>query len=113
MITKDSTHGITRRSFTQILKVFKKFSEVERVVIFGSRAMKFEKKGSDIDLVVYGSKVNDEILHNIKILLNEKFSIPYFIDVLDYKSIKNEDLLEHINNEGKVIYDRMREKSKQ
>jgi predicted nucleotidyltransferase len=106
MITKDSTFGIALRSFKQILDVFKKFTEVERVEIFGSRAMKFEKKGSDIDLVVYGSKVNDDILHNIKIILNEKFSIPYFIDVLDFKSIKNSDLLEHINNEGKVIYER-------
>lgn len=104
MINKDFYFGISERSFRQIINVFKMFDEIERVVIFGSRAMSIEKPGSDIDLTIYGKKIDDKIIREIKILLNEKYNIPYFIDVLDYNTIKNLKLIEHIDNEGKVIY---------
>ncbi len=104
MKTKINSFGISKRSFTQIHEVLKLFEEVEKVIIFGSRAMQNEKKRSDIDLVVYGKNIDNRILRKIKILLNEKHNIPYFIDVLDYKNIKSLELIEHINNEGKVFY---------
>jgi len=30
--------------------------------------------------------------------------LPYFFDVLDYKTLKNKELKEEINKEGKVFY---------
>jgi len=78
----------------------------EKAVIFGSRAIGNFKRGSDIDIALYGKKLTSDILNNIKIKLNEQLPIPYFIDIVNYAEIQNENLKEHIDREGKVFYSR-------
>ncbi len=99
-------YGISSKSFNLILDAVKKHREIERAVIFGSRAMGNFKKGSDIDIALYGKKLTSDILNNIKTELNERLPIPYFIDIIDYAEIQNENLKEHIDREGKVFYSR-------
>jgi len=43
--------GVTETDKEEILKVLKKFPEVEEAIIFGSRALGNHKPGSDVDLV--------------------------------------------------------------
>ena len=83
---------------------FKRFPEIEEVVIFGSRAMGNFKKGSDVDIAVKGDKVTDDTVTRLTSVLNEELPIPYVIDVLDYASIKNRALLKHIRIYGKKFY---------
>ncbi|HED05295.1 MAG TPA: nucleotidyltransferase domain-containing protein [Ignavibacteria bacterium] len=78
----------------------------EKAVIFGSRAIGNFKRGSDIDIALYGKKLTSDILNNIKIKLNEQLPIPYFIDIVNYAEIQNENLKKHIDREGKVFYSR-------
>lgn len=40
-------------------EVFAKYPEIDQVLIYGSRAMGNYRSGSDIDLVLVGSGVND------------------------------------------------------
>lgn len=40
-------------------EVFAKYPEIDQVLIYGSRAMGNYRSGSDIDLVLVGSRVND------------------------------------------------------
>ncbi|HED36884.1 MAG TPA: nucleotidyltransferase domain-containing protein [Ignavibacteria bacterium] len=96
--------GITDRSFELIRDSLAKFTEIDKAIIFGSRAIGNEKSGSDIDIAVFGKELTDDILRTIKILLNEKKTIPYFVDIIDYNSIENSKLKEHINNEGKIFW---------
>ena len=52
--------GISEQSFETILKAFKDFSEIESTVLFGSRAIGSFKKGSDIDIAIYGQNLTPQ-----------------------------------------------------
>jgi predicted nucleotidyltransferase len=100
----NNSFGIYRQSFNLLTESVKKFPEIEKAVIFGSRAMGNYKKGSDIDLAIFGQKVNFDITSRLSGLLNEELPIPYYTDVLNFNTIENEELKQHILTEGKVLY---------
>lgn len=96
--------GLLKRDLDFLFEALIKFPEIEKAIIFGSRAMGNYKKGSDIDLAIVGEKITDQMKTRLSSILNQELPIPYFIDVVDYKSITNKDLVKHIDTEGKVIY---------
>ncbi|GAU76531.1 nucleotidyltransferase family protein [Fusibacter sp. 3D3] len=83
-----------------------KHPEIKNASIFGSRAMGNYKKGSDVDLVIFGENITHTILHDVLDELNEVSPLPYFFDILDYKTISNVALREHIDHVGKLIYEK-------
>lgn len=97
-------YGLLNRDLNYIVSALNKFPEIDRAIIFGSRAIGNYKKGSDIDLALIGSQITDDILTRLYDYLNEEYPIPYFFDLLHYESISNEKLKKHINDYGKVIY---------
>ncbi len=101
-----NSYGIYDKSFSLILKSFISFPEIEKVIIYGSRAMGNFKKGSDIDLAIVGANINDQIKTRLSSILNQELPIPYFIDVLDYNGLSNLSLKRHIDTKGKVIYEK-------
>ena len=102
----NNSFGIYDKSYTLILESFTQFPEIEKAVIFGSRAMGNHKKGSDIDIAISGENIDFNTTSRLHGKLNEDLPIPYFIDVVDYNSITLEELKNHINNNGKTIYQR-------
>ena len=62
------------------------------------------KKGSDVDIAIIGENVNRSIIYNLEDCLNEVYPLPYFFDVILYNKITNENLINHIDNEGKILY---------
>lgn len=99
-------YGLLDRDLKFILEAIDKYSEIEEVVLFGSRAMGNYKKGSDVDLVIVGENIDRKILRRISDDLNEEYPLPYFFDVVVYKDISNEELKKHIDSVGKSIYKR-------
>lgn len=98
--------GLLERDFRNIYLAIKQFPEIDKVVIFGSRALGNYKKGSDIDLSIYGNGINRRTILTLSDLLNEEYPIPYFFDIIHYESINNENLKSHIDKYGKVIYEK-------
>ncbi len=96
--------GLLDRDIKYIHKALKQHSEIEKAIIFGSRAMGNYKKGSDVDMAIIGKYVDSSIIYKIEDCLNEVYPLPYFFDIIQYNEITNENLINHINNEGKVIY---------
>ena len=94
------------RDLKYILKAVNKYSEIEEVIIFGSRAMGNYKKGSDVDIALNGEYVNRKIVCRLSDDLNEEYPLPYFFDVVNYNDISNEELKKHIDNAGKIVYKR-------
>ena len=47
-----SGHGLSQQTVAQITRVLTEFPDVERAVLFGSRAKGTHKRGSDIDLAL-------------------------------------------------------------
>ncbi|NLL30811.1 MAG: nucleotidyltransferase domain-containing protein [Clostridiales bacterium] len=99
-------YGLLDKDIDYIVNAFNKFSQIEKVIIFGSRAMGNYKKGSDIDLAVVGKGITNNTLYDLNDYLNEVCPLPYFFDILNYNDISNENLKKHIDDVGKIIYER-------
>ncbi|WP_129595748.1 nucleotidyltransferase domain-containing protein [Anaerophilus nitritogenes] len=96
--------GIPDKSMSLIIDTFLEIKEVEKAAIFGSRAMGNYKKGSDVDIVIYGKLITPEIVNQISIELNEKLPLPYYFDIIHYEFLKHEGLKRHIDKFAKNIY---------
>ena len=89
---------------SQIVDCIAGFREVEEARVFGSRALGNAKRGSDIDLVLYGSRITETVLFHIRDYLEEKTTIPHFFDILHFEKINNSALRDHITTYGRTIY---------
>lgn len=99
-------YGLLERDLKYILKAVSKYTEIEEIILFGSRAMGNYKEGSDVDIALLGNDVNRNTVRRLSDDLNEEYPIPYYFDVINYNDISNEELKEHIDNMGKSIYKR-------
>lgn len=100
---KKSIHskiGIRSEDFDLIINVINQFNEVKNACVFGSRAIGNFKKGSDIDLCLFGNNIDDRDITRISYLLNNEIPLPYFFDVIDFKKINNPSLKKHITSYG-------------
>lgn len=77
--------------------------DAERVVLFGSRARGTHRRGSDIDLAVFGSKITPQSVSRMKYILEEETYLPYHFDVVDGEHLSNESLREKITQEGVAL----------
>ena len=74
-------YGLLERDLKFILEAISGYSEIEEVIIFGSRAMGNYKKGSDIDLALKGEKVDQSVVRRLSDELEEEYPLPYFFDI--------------------------------
>ncbi len=91
--------GLTERDIITIQTILRKYSEIQSTVIFGSRAKGTFRIGSDIDLAVLGDGVNETLSSRIKADFSDS-SLPYFVDLVCYSSLKDSALKEHIDRVG-------------
>jgi predicted nucleotidyltransferase len=92
--------GLRKTDVELIISVLKKYSGIDSVYIFGSRAKNTYQNGSDIDIAVVGNETNLSRLHDEL----DELPLPYKFDILDYKNLKNEKLKLHIQTLGIKIY---------
>jgi len=78
---------------------------VDKAVIFGSRAKGTQRPGSDIDLALFGSGLNVNLLGEIAARFDES-SIPYQVDVCLFDLIDHPGLRAHVQRVGRVFYER-------
>jgi predicted nucleotidyltransferase len=97
--------GLTDTLYDELSTVFRRDSRVQRVILFGSRAMGTHREESDIDLAIVG---NDLTLKDALTIQNnlDDLGYPYTFDVLILSRIQNEALLDHISRVGVDIYPR-------
>ena len=98
-----NTTGLKDQQIKNIKQVFSKYNHVDKVVIYGSRALGNYRKASDIDLAIKGKNLNstDEIRITFDL---DDLMLPYKFDITIYKRINNQELLHHIAQFGKIIY---------
>ena len=97
--------GLTPKELEILKNVFKKFDNIEEVILFGSRALYTHKTASDIDLAIKG-KVEINTLSKLKYTLEEDTNLPYFFDVVIYDNLDNLELKKHIDGFGKIIFEK-------
>jgi predicted nucleotidyltransferase len=98
-------HGLTAGTVTQIHEVLSQFPEVEKAVLYGSRAKGNYKPGSDVDLTLIGAGVTSKILGQIRGELDDGL-LPYTFDLSILAQITQADLLDHIRRVGVVFYEK-------
>ncbi|MFP4551814.1 MAG: nucleotidyltransferase family protein [Spirochaetales bacterium] len=98
--------GIAGRSFSILLDVVRSCPEVERVLVFGSRAMGTAAPGSDIDIAIDGSQAGEAVAAELSRDLNERRPIPYHVDVVALATLHHQELRDHIEQVGQEIHRR-------
>lgn len=96
----NNTVGLRQNDIKIIVSVLQHHQEVTEAYLFGSRAKGNFQTGSDVDLALKGDILTAEIVSSISYQLNEETSLPYKFDVLNYHSISNKNLKEHIDRIG-------------
>lgn len=98
-------HGLSENTVDSIRDVLADFPEVEKAVLYGSRAKGTHRPASDIDLTLYGSALGQSQLAQIDAALDDLL-LPYKIDLSEMSSLTHPALLDHIHRVGKVFYEK-------
>lgn len=97
--------GLKDRDLNTIFEIFDRYSEIQLVHIFGSRAKGTQKPGSDIDLAIMNTGVSDTTIIKIKSELEDS-SLPYFVDLVYFPKLKHPEFIDHIERVGKSFYEK-------
>ncbi len=95
--------GLPDRVIEQICDVFRQYDEIQRVIIYGSRAMGRERPGSDIDLCIESDELSFSQLLAIENQIDDLL-LPWKIDLSLKNQIDNPDVVEHIDTVGIEFY---------
>jgi predicted nucleotidyltransferase len=98
-------NGLTEKEVTRICAVFTKHPEVEKVILYGSRAKGNYKPGSDIDLALLGADLTQRILGQIQSEMDDGL-LPYRFDLSIFSQITHSDLINHIQRVGVIFYEK-------
>jgi predicted nucleotidyltransferase len=97
--------GLKEEQIVGIQNILAGFPNVQKAIIFGSRAKGNYMPGSDIDLVLQGDYITQKDIFEITELLYELY-LPNTIDLVVYHEIDNPELIAHIQRVGKIIHEK-------
>ncbi len=79
------------------------YKDVDKIVLFGSRANGYYRERSDIDLAVFSDQWTSSNINLAKDKLNEEVKTPLKFDLVLFSALTKELLKKDILTEGKVI----------
>lgn len=96
--------GLQDNDIEFIINFAKKHSAIEQIGIFGSRSNGKYNNTSDIDIVLYGEKINYSILIDAQEVLEKHSPYPFYVDIKHYESIVNDVFKNEVDNNVTIIY---------
>jgi predicted nucleotidyltransferase len=97
-------YGLANHDMKTIVESISQFDEIDKAILFGSRAKGNYKRGSDIDIAIYGENVNMDVISSLRSLLEDQSHMPYLFDVIDGTHLDHKELEEHIEQVGILIF---------
>ena len=97
--------GLKETTVQKIGTVLARYPQVEKAILYGSRAKGNYKRGSDIDLTLVGGDLTLNVLYKIMRELDDLL-LPYIIDLSTLKDISDPDVIEHIRRVGTTFYEK-------
>lgn len=97
-------YGLPDEAIEEIRTVLAQYPEVEKAILYGSRAMGNFRPGSDIDLTLTGEKLTHDHLLGIMSDLDDLL-LPWMIDLSLFAELNHPGLLEHIKRVGLTVYE--------
>jgi len=88
-------YGLDDRTIERMQAILAAHPEVDKAVLYGSRAKGNYKTGSDIDLTLSGSGLSLAVLHKIENKLDDLL-LPYKIDLSIFELITDPAVIDHI-----------------
>lgn len=96
-------HGLSTATLAEIARVLSAFPEVERAILFGSRAKGVQRAGSDIDLALVGPDLDWRLLGRIEDAFDSS-ALPYRFSLLHRNADTPAEVGAHIARVGFEIY---------
>lgn len=100
--------GLEVQVIENIISVLEQHPKVDKAFVFGSRAKGNYRPDSDIDIAIKGNEITTDDIIAISVAIETK-GITHKFDLLDYHSIKEPALKEHIDRVGIEFYSRWKE----
>ena len=100
-----SQFGLSDQTLETVRDILASCPEVEKALVYGSRAMGNYRTGSDIDITLIGAQLSMDVLFKLVRLFDES-NLPYMVDLSIMANINNPNLSDHIDRVGQVLYQR-------
>ncbi len=97
--------GLEQHIIDKLIAVFEQHPKVDKALVFGSRAKGNYRPDSDIDIAIKGQDLNTDDIIAMSVAF-EKKGITHKIDLINYYTIKEPDLKDHIDRVGIELYSR-------
>lgn len=104
---RQSDCGLSEPVILKICEVFQRYPQVEKAVLYGSRAKGAHETGSDIDLTLHGGT---DLTLNVLLLIADDLDdlfLPYTFDLSIFRDITDPDVTEHIQRVGVAMYEKI------
>lgn len=97
--------GLSDIVIQELRQAFSLHPNIEKVLIFGSRAKGNYHEGSDIDLAIIGNSITADQLDDIRLQI-EDLGLLYSVDILSYQEQADSPIGKHIDRVGQIFYKR-------
>lgn len=98
-------YGITDKEWEKVFTTLSHFPNIQKAILFGSRAKGTNKPFSDVDIALVGANLSISDLLNLKNEIDDLL-LPYEFDFCIYKDLKSPELKSHIDRRGIELYNR-------
>lgn len=98
-MTKQQLFGLPSHIVTALRAIFQQYPEINKVLLYGSRAKGNYRPGSDIDLTLDAPTLTLTQMLSIESQIDD-LMLPYKVDLSLLHQITNTDLLDHIHRVG-------------
>lgn len=104
-MTDEFSFGLPAEAVEKLRGVFQGWPQIQRVLLYGSRAKGSYRPGSDIDLTIEGEQLSLSQLLAIENQIDDLL-LPWMVDLSLKHHIDNPALLDHIQRVGVSFYTR-------
>lgn len=95
--------GLPLQAVEKLRRIFGQYPQIERVLIYGSRAKGNYRAGSDIDLTIEGKTLGLTEMLAIENDIDDLL-LPWMVDLSLLHQIDNPDLVDHVHRVGIPFY---------
>lgn len=96
--------GIDDMVVKELQDVFRRHTNIKKVLIFGSRSKGNYRAGSDIDFALIGENIDYQQILDIYLEIDD-LELLYSVDLLNYQEKAGTPIGDHIDRVGKVFYE--------